>query len=39
MEEEFNLNEHLEDKLRERIAKKYGVKKEQIILGFKIEIL
>lgn len=39
MEEEFNLNEHIEDKLRERLAKKYGVNKEQIKLGFKIEIL
>jgi hypothetical protein len=39
MEEKFNLNEHLEDKLRERLAKKHGVNKEQIILGFKIEIL
>ena len=29
MEEEFNLNEHIEDKLRERLAKKYGVNKEQ----------
>lgn len=35
----FNLNEYLEDKLREKLAKKHGVKKEDIILGFKIEVL
>ena len=35
----FNLNEYIEDKVRERLAKMRGVKKEDIELGFKIEIL
>ena len=36
---EFKLNEYMEDKLRERLAEKHGCKKEDIELGFKIEVL
>lgn len=39
MSEIFDVNKYLEDRLRERLAKEHGCKKEDIELGFHIELL